>query len=171
MEQGRFREDLFFRLNVFPIECPALRQRREDIALLSQHFLQLSSRRLNIAEPRLSRADVETLELYSWPGNARELQNVIERAAILSRRGRLILSLPGSGTLNPPAPADQKNPQTHSDTRILTAVEMTNLENDNIRAAVAACDGRVAGPRGAAVLLEMKPQTLYSRLRKIDMGG
>ena len=171
VEQGRFREDLFFRLNVFPIECPALRQRREDIALLSQHFLRLSSQRLNIAEPRLSRADVETLERYSWPGNARELQNVIERAAILSRQGRLILSLPGSGTLNPPAPADQKNPQTHSDTRILTAAEMTNLENDNIRAAIAACDGRVAGPHGAAVLLEMKPQTLYSRLRKIDLRG
>ncbi len=167
VEQGSFREDLFFRLNVFPIECPALRQRREDIALLAQHFLRLSSQRLNIAEPRLSRANVEALERYSWPGNARELQNVIERAAILSRQGRLILSLPGSGPIAS-APADTERASANQPGKILTAAEMCQLENDNIRAALAACDGRVAGPQGAASLLEMKPQTLYSRLRKID---
>ncbi|MCB1519166.1 MAG: sigma 54-interacting transcriptional regulator [Hyphomicrobiaceae bacterium] len=166
VEKGRFREDLFFRLNVFPIECSPLRHRREDIALLARHFLRMSCRRINVPEPRISRADVESLEAYAWPGNARELQNVMERAAILSRNGRLNLNLP-SGGKSSVKPADPVLPRSSEESRILTAAEMEALEIRNIESAIEACDGRVSGPMGAAHLLEMNAQTLYSRLRKL----
>ncbi|MBU1210104.1 MAG: sigma 54-interacting transcriptional regulator [Alphaproteobacteria bacterium] len=168
VEQGRFREDLFFRLNVFPIECSPLRQRRDDIPLLAQHFLRLSCQRLNVAEPRLSRANVEELERYTWPGNARELQNVIERAAILARQGRLMFNLPAGPKAKQPT---RELPVAGVASRILTAAEMQDLEERNIRAALNLTGGRVAGPNGAAELLAMKPQTLYSRLRKLDFAG
>lgn len=169
VEQGHFREDLFFRLNVFPIECSPLRERRKDIPLLAQHFLRLSCQRLNVPQPRLSRADVETLERYSWPGNARELQNVIERAAILSRQGRLVLNLPKNAKSKEPAGRQAHLPEPG--TKILTAAEMADTEWRNIQAAIEACNGRVAGPNGAAHLLGMKTQTLYSRLRKQKFGA
>ncbi len=163
VEQGRFREDLFFRLNVFPIECSPLRQRRDDIPLLAQHFLRLSCQRLNVPEPRLSRANVEELERYAWPGNARELQNVIERAAILARQGRLMFNLPAGAKSKQPS---REAPVAVAGSRILTAAEVAEFEESNIRAALEACAGRVSGSGGAAELLGMKPQTLYSRLRK-----
>lgn len=163
VERGDFRQDLFFRLNVFPIECSPLRERRDDIPLLAQHFLRLSCQRLNVPEPRLSRANAEELQGYPWPGNARELQNVVERAAILSRNGRLVFNLPTDIKLTRPR-QDQSSPETL--TKIMTAAEMSELEMRNIRAALDACDGRVSGANGAAELLGMKTQTLYSRLRK-----
>lgn len=163
VERGDFRQDLFFRLNVFPIECSPLRERRDDIPLLAQHFLRLSCQRLNVPEPRLSRANAEELQGYPWPGNARELQNVVERAAILSRNGRLVFNLPTDIKLTRPR-QDQSSPETV--TKIMTAAEMSELEMRNIRAALDACDGRVSGANGAAELLGMKTQTLYSRLRK-----
>ncbi|KUO60751.1 MAG: histidine kinase [Alphaproteobacteria bacterium BRH_c36] len=168
VEQGRFREDLFFRLNVFPIECSPLRQRRDDIPLLAQHFLRLSCQRLNVPEPRLSRANVEELERYAWPGNARELQNVIERAAILARQGRLMFNLPAGPKAKQ---LTRELPVAGDGGRILTATEIQDLEERNIRAALDASGGRVAGPNGAAELLAMKPQTLYSRLRKMEYAG
>lgn len=175
VEKGTFREDLFFRLNVFPIECSPLRHRPEDIPQLAQHFLMLSCRRMNIDEPRLSKADVETLQRYSWPGNARELQNVIERAAILSRSGRLILNLPeedaAAGDTLPPGSGPGVSSVTPSKggNQILTAAEMDDLERRNILAAYEAAGRRVAGTGGAAELLGMKEQTVYSRLRKLGI--
>ncbi len=183
VEKGTFREDLFFRLNVFPIECSPLRERPEDIAMLAQHFLKLSCRRLNVAEPRMTQADVEALERYAWPGNARELQNVIERAAILSRSGRLVLNLPEAATaqevksvsVNAAATGDEASTITQSPqglpARILTAGEMADLERRNILAAYEAAGRRVAGPGGAAELLGMNEQTVYSRLRKIERAN
>ncbi len=173
VEKGTFREDLFFRLNVFPIECTSLRQRADDIPVLAQHFLKLSCRRLNIEEPRMTKADMEALQNYSWPGNARELQNVIERAAILSRSGRLILHLPKED-----ARPTRKEPSSNvsvSDAqpgqRILTAAEIEDLERRNILAAYHQAGERVAGPGGAAELLGMNEQTVYSRLRKLTAQG
>jgi len=168
--RGRFREDLYFRLNVFPIECAPLRQRVEDIPLLAQHFLRVACRRSNINEPRLTRADVEALQRYAWPGNARELQNVMERAAILSRNGRLALNLPGQEASRS-AVNRCCEPEHDRATagRVLTAAEMTALEIENLRTALKASGGRVSGTAGAAELLGMNPQTLYSRLRKLKL--
>ncbi|MEE3098275.1 MAG: sigma 54-interacting transcriptional regulator, partial [Pseudomonadota bacterium] len=103
--RGRFREDLFFRLDVFPIALPPLRDRREDVPLLAEHFLTRCCRRLNLAKPALTRAHVAELSAYDWPGNARELENVVERAAILSQRGKLRFDLPRAVPEGPaPAP-------------------------------------------------------------------
>jgi len=167
---GRFREDLFFRLNVFPIECQPLRKRPDDIVILAQHFLRVSCRRMNIPEPRMTRADVEALQRYAWPGNARELQNVMERAAILSTRGRLQLNLPGRTDMPRDArqPAKTTAPLSAAE-RILTAQELDELERRNLELALMASEGRVSGPGGAAERLQMKPQTLYSRLRKLQL--
>ncbi|WP_341705197.1 sigma 54-interacting transcriptional regulator, partial [Ferrovibrio sp.] len=102
---GRFREDLFFRLNVVPVESVPLRERREDIPLLAAHFLRGMNRKMNTASLRLSEADVRRMAQYDWPGNVRELENVIERAAILARNGRLQVVLPDAGPAASPGPA------------------------------------------------------------------
>ena len=91
---GRFREDLYYRLNVFPIQVPPLRERMDDIPLLAKHFVELSAKELKCAKPRLTRAAVTQLQSYDWPGNVRELRNVIERAVILARGGALEFDLP-----------------------------------------------------------------------------
>ena len=165
VEKGRFREDLYFRLNVFPIECAPLRKRKDDVPLLAQHFLKLSCQRINVPVPSLTRADVEVLQHYAWPGNARELQNVMERAAILARNGKLVLNLPHEGEVSAPARLED-NPPPIDEVRILTAKEMEQFELRNMVAALEACQGRISGSGGAAELLGMNPQTLYSRLRK-----
>src|ERR1700678_1528965 len=100
---GRFREDLYYRLNVFPIQAAALRERKEDVPLLAQHFVQQSVKELRCAKPRLTRAGILRLQSYDWPGNIRELRNVIERAVIISRGGALDFDLPV--TDSPPAPS------------------------------------------------------------------
>ena len=92
-----FREDLYFRLNVFPIDCVPLRERIDDIPLLAQHFLKAAANKLKTGDPRLTEGDMRRLTQYAWPGNVRELQNVIEHAAILARDGRIRIDLPSSG--------------------------------------------------------------------------
>ncbi|WP_245883900.1 sigma 54-interacting transcriptional regulator [Hartmannibacter diazotrophicus] len=164
---GRFREDLYFRLNVFPIECLPLRERTGDIPVLAAEFLATTCARLNLPVPKLTKANVEMLRAYSWPGNARELQNVVERAAILARGGKLAFSLPetgrpGSATETATNAVDAAGDDAGS---ILTAAEMIALEEANIRRALEACRGKVSGPGGAAELLGMKATTLYSRLK------
>ena len=108
---GRFREDLYYRLNVFPIQVPPLRERMDDIPLLAKHFVELSTRELKCAKPRLTRAAVTKLQSYDWPGNVRELRNVIERAVILARGGALEFDLPITGQ---PAPAARPSAQADS---------------------------------------------------------
>lgn len=162
-----FREDLFFRLSVFPIKLTPLRERPEDIAPLAKHFIQLSAQSLNIPEPFLSRANIETLTAYSWPGNARELANVIERALILSQGRKLWFDLPTVAVRK-----DHANVVaaiTH-DNLFETDAQRRNREIANIRAALVASGGRVSGPGGAAELLGVKPTTLYSRIRRYEIS-
>ncbi len=170
VEAGEFREDLYFRLNVFPLECTPLRQRTADIPLLVEHYLQTTCQRLNLPQPRLTRANVQALMEYPWPGNIRELQNVIERAAILARSGKLTIDLPGSGgqislANNKVAPDKPIPPE-----RILTAAEMLELEKQNLQRALSSCGGKVSGQDGAAALLGMKPTTVYSRIKSWKLG-
>ena len=167
VQRGRFREDLYFRLNVFPIETVPLRERREDIPLLAQHFLTRESKALK-SNLRLSEGDARRLTRYDWPGNVRELQNVIERAAILSQNGRLRIDLPDvSGAQAPTGATRQK-----ADTRpaIMTSSEMRDHERANILAALEACAGKVFGPGGAAEMLGIKPTTLASRIKALGIA-
>jgi transcriptional regulator with GAF, ATPase, and Fis domain len=168
VQRGRFREDLYFRLNVFPVESVALRDRREDIPLLAQHFLISESKALK-SDLRLSEADARKLARYDWPGNVRELQNVIERAAILAQNGRLRIDLPDhSGHLAAPASDPRKGDARAA---ILTDDEMRERERANIAAALKRCNGKVSGAGGAAELLAMKPTTLASRIKVLGLGG
>jgi PAS domain S-box-containing protein len=165
VQRGRFREDLYFRLNVFPIVSLPLRERREDIPLLAQHFLHSESK---IAKSglRLSEADARRLSRYDWPGNVRELQNVIERAAILAQNGRLRIDLPDHA---PSAPASGRGKGDAQPT-ILTDGEIRDQERANIVAALKACGGKVFGRNGAAELLAIRPTTLASRIKALGIS-
>ncbi|MCJ2081859.1 sigma 54-interacting transcriptional regulator [Methylobacterium sp. J-090] len=166
VRRGRFREDLYFRLNVFPVAASPLRERPEDIALIAQHFLKGAARRLNIPEPRLTEGDARRLARYAWPGNVRELENVIERAAILAVGGRLRFDLPETDPprrlATPPAALPADRPPTETDRRARDRAE--------IAAALALTGGRVFGPNGAAALLGLRPTTLASRIKAHGFG-
>lgn len=169
VERGRFRQDLYYRLSVFPVEVPPLRERKEDIPLLSAHFAARSCQRLSCADVRLTRADIERLQAYDWPGNIRELQNVIERAVILSQGKNLSFDLPApkAGGSHPSAGAAKRSPQTQE--RVLTADELRRLERDNIVSALQQAGQKVYGPGGAAELLRIKPTTLMSRIKALGI--
>ena len=157
VEAGRFRGDLFYRLNVFPIENPPLRARREDIPLLAEHFIQASGRRLHREPPPLTETALHQLMARDWPGNIRELENVIERAIILARDGQLRFE-PGPTALTP------QPPSASSPLPLLSRAAMEKHQRDVIVAALERTGGRVSGPRGAAELLGMKASTLFSRM-------
>ena len=161
----RFREDLYFRLNVFPILSPALRERPEDIPLLASHFVKQICSRLGRPPARLRKTDVERMQSYNWPGNIRELQNIIERALITSKGQDLLLDMP-VGQAAAVGPAEAGTPQISG---ILTEAQLRTLEKDNLNAALAACDGKIFGKDGAAALLGVKPTTLASRLKRFGI--
>ncbi len=166
---GRFREDLYYRLHVFPIEVPPLRERKDDIPVLAEHFLKLSVRELKCAKPRLTHANMLRLQAYDWPGNVRELRNVLERAVILARGGTLEFSLPVAG---PPGPAARaaSRPETHPaatpEPEFLTETELQQRERDNLLVILNKAHWKIKGPDGAAELLGVKPPTLLSRMNR-----
>jgi formate hydrogenlyase transcriptional activator len=159
---GKFREDLFYRLNVFPLRVPPLRERGADVALLARAFVERYARRMGRRIEPLHPDEVRRLQDYAWPGNVRELQNVIERAIILATGGRLELhrALPAESV--PPVPASDDEPP-----RILTAVELEALERANIERALTAAGGKISGDGGAAQLLNLAPSTLTSRMKAL----
>ena len=166
---GRFREDLFYRLNVFPIQVAPLRERMDDIPLLAKHFVELSARDLKCAKARLTRAALETLQNYNWPGNVRELRNVIERAVILARGGALDFDLPIIAQSEPtarPAPRSTATAGASAESKYLTEAELERLECDNLLRVLELANWRIKGPEGAAELLGVKPTTLLSRMEK-----
>ena len=164
VEKGTFREDLYFRLDVFPIHCAPLRERIEDIPVLAAHFAELARSRFNIARPRIDATAIRALQNYPWPGNARELQNVIERGSILAKGGNLVFE--------PVTPSrhDEVTNFTHNDvaTEITSLDDIARLETKLILETLARCQGRVSGPFGAARALGLKPTTLYSKLKRIE---
>jgi len=161
LEAGRFRADLFYRLNVFPIWSPPLRERREDIPLLAKHFIQACARRLRRPPPLLSEAALRQLVTRDWPGNIRELENVIERAIILARDGELQFDLS-------PAAAPRR-PPTSGALPLLSRAAMQQHQRDAIVAALERSRGRVAGAGGAAELLGMKSSTLFSKMSVLGL--
>jgi transcriptional regulator with GAF, ATPase, and Fis domain len=175
-ESGRFRRDLYYRLSVFPIELPPLRNRPEDIGLLASHFLDFAGRRLNCPEVRLTDQALEQLTTYDWPGNIRELHHVIERAVILSQRGPLRIDLVlGNG--GSPArvaqarfPADVVEAQGQpAGSKVLSREELARHERDNLIAALEETGWKISGRGGAAELLGVKPTTLASRLKRFGI--
>ena len=169
VDEGRFREDLFYRLTVFPIEVPPLRQRKEDIPLLALHFTNKSAARLGAAIPRLTREHVRLLQNYDWPGNIRELENVVERTMILSKRsGGLSFELGPARSSRSPAPATNETPAV-PDRAILTKNQLREREVRNILAALQQSNGKIFGPAGAAEILGMRPTTLASRLKALGL--
>ena len=147
---GRFRQDLYYRLSVFPIDVAPLRERREDIPRLAAHCLRLASERLKLPLPTLTAGNVAKLQAHNWPGNVRELQNIIERAVIVSVGGSLRLDLPmvdasGAG----PASA----PSSNASSDVIGEDEKLTRERDNVRAALRQSHWKVSGVGGAAELL------------------
>ena len=167
VREGKFREDLYYRLNVFPIELPPLRARHDDIGLLAAAFAQKFAQRMGRALEPLSKDCVRRLQAYSWPGNVRELQNIIERAVITSRDGRLNLDRALPESVNAMAAAlGADNPAVQ---RVRTVKELEELERNNIIAALEAAEWKVAGDKGAAQLLGVKPTTLSSRIKALNI--
>ena len=159
---GEFREDLFYRLSVFPIEVPPLRERGEDIVQLAQHFLEQTCQDFGRDLLTLTRTQAEHLRAYPWPGNIRELKNVIERAVILSQGKvlRLDLSMPGLEPEGGESLAHE--PETAV---VMTEQQIKDLQKTNIIKALKLADWRVSGKGGAAELLGVRPTTLADRLR------
>jgi len=169
VKQGRFREDLYFRLNVFPVETVPLRDRREDVPLLAQHFLASESKSFK-SDLRPSEGDVRRLMQYDWPGNVRELQNVIERAAILAQNGRLRIDLPIQQVGIEPSTTSRR-PKNGAPQSVMTDDEMREHERSNILAALRLSGGKVFGNGGAAELLAVKPTTLASRIKSLGISA
>lgn len=168
VQEKRFREDLYFRLNVFPIFAPALRERKEDIPLLVSHFSKLISEQRKVPYLAFSQKHIQELQRYNWPGNIRELQNVLERAMITARHGvvsfQYLLEQEIQSTMSHSIALHQV---PIAQVNILTVEDLKALEIKNLKNAVQCCDGKIFGKDGAAHLLGMNPTTLISRLKKL----
>jgi transcriptional regulator with GAF, ATPase, and Fis domain len=166
----RFRLDLFYRLNIFPIVVPPLRERSEDIVPLAEHFLRSTSRRLKRGNLQLSEEHHRQLLAYDWPGNVREMQNVIERAVILVRGGQQLRfdvasRLPASRNAVDPNQAFSDQAISHQVMPVEREQQRRERDIRNIENALRHTRGRIAGPGGAAELLGVKPSTLRSRIK------
>lgn len=164
---GRFREDLFYRLSVFPIEVPPLRERAEDIVQLAQHFLDQTCKDFGRKPLKMTKVQADAIGSYDWPGNVRELKNVIERAVILSKGSslRLDLSLPESAAL--PGPVERSHNTVRGN--VVTESQMRALQKENIITALEQTRWRVSGEQGAAELLGVKPTTLADRIKSFGI--
>jgi transcriptional regulator with GAF, ATPase, and Fis domain len=169
---GRFREDLWYRLAVFPIRLPSLRERREDIPALTSHFALRSAQRLGLAALAPTPEDIRLLLTYSWPGNVRELRAVIERAAILGN-GR---TLEFAQALGVAAPRMESSPgyaiapaPRRMEPDVGEAETLSSAMKRHIEAALERTRGRIEGPDGAARLLSINPHTLRARMRKLGI--
>jgi DNA-binding NtrC family response regulator len=165
---GRFREDLYYRLNVFPIKVLPLRDRKDDIPLLASYFIETSVKELGCPRPRLTTAGIETLQAYDWPGNIRELRNVIERAAIFAQGGALDFDLPVSGSSGGVTFSGLEHGD-EAEAAFLTDAEIRRRERENLFVVLQRTDWKIKGVDGAAELLGLKPTTLISRIEKMGL--
>jgi len=164
---GEFREDLFYRLSVFPIDVPPLRKRGDDVLQLAQHFLQQTCKEFGRKSLQLTKGQAKAIQAYDWPGNVRELKNVIERAVILSKGSilRLDLALPDNA-------GDESGSSVvalPSDDVIFTEKQMREIQKQNLVAALKQTKWRVSGENGAADLLGIKPTTLTDRIKSFGI--
>ena len=168
VEAGRFREDLFYRLSVYPIDAAPLRERLDDVGLLAAHFLEQACRRLGVPARRLKQRHVEALQSYPWPGNIRELQNVVERAVIGAKSGPLEFDLPQDSHKQQRASGAAEQSKSRI-SGILNYSELKSRERDNLLAALRATHWRISGPAGAAKLLGLRPTTLASKIKTLRL--
>ena len=166
---GRFRQDFYYRLNVFPLTVAPLRDRKEDIPLLATHFIDLSVKEFGCARPVLTRLGVEILQKYDWPGNIRELRNVIERAVILAQGGPIEFDVPVNGASIDLAGLKQTNNE-REEAEILTEAEIRRRECENIFVVLQKTGWKIKGADGAARLLGVKPTTLISRIKRMGLA-
>ncbi len=165
VEKGNFRQDLFYRISVFPIHLPPLRERAEDIAPLARHFLNTLAVKSQKTSLKLAADDIQVLQRYSFPGNVRELQNIIERAVIMAQSNRLNFSLPQifDRLLNvEPLQGDQIE---KGDPKVKSYAELKEMERKNLIEALRETNYKIYGTNGAAELLGIKPTTLISRIK------
>ncbi len=160
VEAGRFREDLYYRLSVFPVDVPPLRDRGDDVIQLAAHFLEQICQDLGHPPVTLTQGQVDALKGYEWPGNVRELKSVLERAVILSRGGNIRLGRMGP---LPQDPVREETPVAASE--FVTDAQFRAQERDNLVAALEHAGWRISGPEGAAKLLGLKPSTLAHRIK------
>ena len=167
VSEGKFREDLYYRLSVFPMTLPALRERGDDVVLLAEEFARQFGGRMGRRMEPLSPAMAGRLKAYAWPGNVRELQNVIERAIITSRDGQLNLdrALPATSVAEP----SERDGGPGVSGNLLTVEDLARIERENLRQALERCAWKVAGDAGAARLLGMAPSTLTSRMKALGL--
>ena len=168
VQEGKFRTDLYYRLNVFPIHVPPLAQRGDDIRLLAEHFLAKFSTRMGRRMDPLSVDCIERLKAYDWPGNVRELQNVIERGVITARQDRLNFDNALPDRVKPesikiPTPSDNREKS------VKTVRQLQQLERENLILALEKAQWQVAGKKGAAQLVGMPPSTFQSRMKALGI--
>jgi transcriptional regulator with GAF, ATPase, and Fis domain len=165
VRKGKFREDLYYRLNVFPIMLVPLRDRKSDIPLLAAHFLERACKEFNKPLLLMSGEAIAALKAYDWPGNVRELQNVVERAVITVREGPIFFELP--------LPRDVRQGTDRAGdagvTHVRTHGELRDAERGNLLAALNKTRWKVYGRGGAAELLGIKPGTLAARMKKLGL--
>jgi PAS domain S-box-containing protein len=173
-QRGRFRADLYYRLNVYPIEMPPLRERREDIGSLAEIFLQEAGRRLGKSFGKIPGDVIEALQSYSWPGNVRELENVIGRAAVTSTTK--VFQLPEGWKADVDLIERNSGPTSDGQTPAIAAVTNTDregtlgeMEKAHILEVLHRTNWRIEGPKGAALILGLHPNTLRSRMRKLGI--
>jgi PAS domain S-box-containing protein len=165
VKENKFREDLYYRLNVFPIQSPSLRDRIADLPLLVKYFIDKVCLRLNKPQPKVSLAQMQLLEQYHWPGNIRELENIIERQVILAQADRISFDFLAAETVKPKPLVNTKTPS-----EVMSATQHKALEKSNIEQALKQCTGKIYGYHGAASLLGLKPTTLASKIKKYDIN-
>ncbi len=153
---GRFREDLYYRLNVIPITLPPLREREQDILLLAEHFIKRFANKYNHPELSLSPENQAALSEYRWPGNIRELQNVMERAVLLSTDGRLHFDLFSEN-------------QTSGNSQFDDLPTLEDIQRRYIAFVLKKTGGKLSGPGGASGILGMKRTSLYNRMKKLGL--
>jgi DNA-binding NtrC family response regulator len=177
VRSGRFRSDLFYRLNVFPIEVPALRERAEDVTLLANHFMRRMARKLGKPLERIAPATLAQLNRYSWPGNIRDLQNTIERAAVLATGSELVVdwdlgppAAPAAAGIAGQTSVQETQPLAQRSSGGAEHQSLEAIEREHIIATLRKTRGVVEGPHGAAQLLDMNPSTVRFRMKKLSIG-
>jgi formate hydrogenlyase transcriptional activator len=166
MEENQFRSDLYYRLNVFPVELPPLREREEDVFMLLHHFVDLYARRAGKTFGQIAERTLELFRCYDWPGNIRELQNVVERTVILCEGETFSVDeewLQRKSRSLPPLPVSRAGVLAEN------KKEFSEREKRTIEAALAECQGRVSGPRGAAVKLGLPRQTVEWKIASLGI--